>query len=117
MRRLLLTFLAAVMASESFEFEVFGKVQGVFFRKYTQAKARELGLRGWCDNMKSGTVKGEAAGDAAALEKFKQWLQHEGSPKSQIEKAEFRPCAKKPSDLKFPFEGGGGAAKKAAARG
>ena len=104
-----MTFLAAVMASESFEFEVFGKVQGVFFRKYTQA--------GWCDNMKSGTVKGEAAGDAAALEKFKLWLQHEGSPKSKIEKAEFRPCAKKPSDLKFPFEGGGGAAKKAAARG
>ena len=28
------------------DFEVFGKVQGVFFRKYTQKKGNELGLRG-----------------------------------------------------------------------
>ena len=101
-------------AATSFEFEVFGKVQGVFFRKYTQAKARELGLRGWCDNQKSGTVLGEAHGDSAAIDRFKHWLQEEGSPKSKIDKADFRECKKQPSELPFPFEGGGGAAKKAA---
>ena len=30
------------MTERAILFEVFGKVQGVFFRKYTQAKAREL---------------------------------------------------------------------------
>lgn len=30
----------------SCEFEVFGKVQGVFFRKYTEKKSIILGLRG-----------------------------------------------------------------------
>jgi len=27
------------------DFEAFGKVQGVFFRKYTQKKAKELNVR------------------------------------------------------------------------
>ena len=31
-------------------FEVFGKVQGVFFRKYTKAQAQALGVTGWCRN-------------------------------------------------------------------
>lgn len=30
--------------------KVHGKVQGVFFRKYTQRKAMELGLVGWVKN-------------------------------------------------------------------
>ena len=32
------------------DFEVFGKVQGVFFRKFTNEKANSLGLRGWVKN-------------------------------------------------------------------
>ena len=30
-------------------FEIHGKVQGVFFRKHTQAQAAKLKLRGWCE--------------------------------------------------------------------
>jgi hypothetical protein len=30
------------------KFKVSCKVQGVIFRKYTKAKADELGLTGWC---------------------------------------------------------------------
>ena len=111
--RLLLSCFSVMASSASMEFEVFGKVQGVFFRKYTQAKARDLGLRGWCDNMKSGTVKGEAAGDQQALDAFKDWLRNTGSPKSKIQKAEFRPCSKPADQLPSPFEGGGAAAKRA----
>ncbi|MCS5639818.1 MAG: acylphosphatase, partial [Candidatus Marinimicrobia bacterium] len=33
-----------------------GRVQGVWFRKYTQNKARELGLTGWVCNEANGTV-------------------------------------------------------------
>ena len=29
-----------------------GRVQGVFFRKFTQQEARSLGLRGWVKNTK-----------------------------------------------------------------
>ena len=46
------------MATRSIEFEVFGKVQGVFFRKFTAAKAEELKLAGWVFNHESGTVRG-----------------------------------------------------------
>ncbi|XP_073831192.1 acylphosphatase-2-like [Musca autumnalis] len=44
------------------DFEVFGKVQGVFFRKYTEKQANQLGLRGWCMNTAEGTVKGQLEG-------------------------------------------------------
>ena len=32
------------------DYEVFGRVQGVFFRKFTNEKANSLGLRGWVKN-------------------------------------------------------------------
>ena len=32
------------------QFEVFGRVQGVFFRKFTNEKALSLELRGWVKN-------------------------------------------------------------------
>lgn len=47
------------MSSQRYvNFEVFGKVQGVFFRKYTKEKADSLGIRGWVYNDDSGTVQG-----------------------------------------------------------
>jgi acylphosphatase len=73
-----------------FSFRVSGKVQGVFFRKFTQAKATELKLGGWVANTADGnSVTGEAEGEKAALERFRLWLSKEGSPKSVIERAEF----------------------------
>ncbi|KAH8738810.1 hypothetical protein FG386_002265 [Cryptosporidium ryanae] len=44
------------------EFEVFGKVQGVCFRRYTYNKASELGVFGWCRNTSRDTVVGELEG-------------------------------------------------------
>ena len=32
------------------DYEVFGRVQGVFFRKFTNEKANSLGLKGWVKN-------------------------------------------------------------------
>ncbi|XP_034232161.1 acylphosphatase-2-like isoform X1 [Thrips palmi] len=85
--------LGPVMASPkllSLEFEVFGRVQGVFFRKYTQKQGKELGLRGWCMNTPQGSVLGQLEGEASQVEKMKVWLQRTGSPESKIDKAEFR---------------------------
>ncbi|XP_059480380.1 acylphosphatase-2-like [Neocloeon triangulifer] len=81
------------MAAEqivSADFEVFGRVQGVFFRKYTVQTGKQLGLRGWCSNTKHGTVLGHMEGSEEAVNQMKHWLTTVGSPSSKIEKAEFR---------------------------
>eukprot|EP01138_Halocafeteria_seosinensis_P005195 gb/GECG01005312.1/.p1 GENE.gb/GECG01005312.1/~~gb/GECG01005312.1/.p1 ORF type:complete len:173 (+),score=21.78 gb/GECG01005312.1/:1-519(+) len=76
--------------TESFEFEVFGRVQGVSFRKYTQRKAQELGLVGYVFNtVPKGTVKGVAQGPPSKCQELKKWLEKEGSPASTIDKAKF----------------------------
>ncbi|XP_076047767.1 acylphosphatase-1-like isoform X2 [Oratosquilla oratoria] len=72
------------------DFEVFGRVQGVFFRKYTQAKGKELKLVGWCRNTNRDTVQGQIEGPADAVVVMKDWLRNTGSPSSRITKAEFR---------------------------
>jgi acylphosphatase len=41
---------------KTFQIEVFGRVQGVWFRKYTKQKADELGLKGWVRNGEDGSV-------------------------------------------------------------
>uniref|UniRef100_A0A1A9WG49 acylphosphatase n=1 Tax=Glossina brevipalpis TaxID=37001 RepID=A0A1A9WG49_9MUSC len=71
------------------DFEVFGKVQRVFFRKYTANKAKDLGLHGWCKNSLDGSVKGQMEGTQQELNNMKCWLQNKGSPKSRIERAIF----------------------------
>ncbi|XP_013099425.1 acylphosphatase-2-like [Stomoxys calcitrans] len=71
------------------DFEIFGKVQGVFFRKYTEKQANALELRGWCMNTKDGTVKGQLEGPQNSLNEMKDWLKNRGSPSSRIDKAVF----------------------------
>ncbi|KAL9895738.1 acylphosphatase 2 [Glossina fuscipes fuscipes] len=70
-------------------FEVFGLVQGVFFRKYTVQRAKGLGLRGWCMNTRNGTVQGQLEGPETKINEMKVWLETKGSPSSRIDKAVF----------------------------
>ena len=72
------------------DFEVFGRVQGVFFRKYTQEKAKSIGVRGWIRNTEKRTVQGELEGDTSTIETMKNWLRREGSPSSRIDQAVFK---------------------------
>ncbi|XP_020807182.1 acylphosphatase-1 [Drosophila serrata] len=71
------------------QFEVFGVVQGVYFRKHTQKQAKELGLTGWCMNTSRGTVQGMMEGPLEQVNDMKTWLKYKGSPRSSIEKAVF----------------------------
>ena len=70
-------------------FVIRGKVQGVFFRKFTQQKAVELSIFGVVENAEDGSVVGEAEGRLDKIVEFKQWLSIKGSPKSKIESATF----------------------------
>ncbi|MFA0961430.1 acylphosphatase [Roseivirga sp. BDSF3-8] len=50
-----------------------GRVQGVFYRKSTLEKARELGIKGWVKNLENGSVQIEAEGDHDKLESLVEW--------------------------------------------
>ena len=67
-------------------FDVRGRVQGVFFRKYTKQAADALGVVGWVQNDAADTdrVVGVAEGSAAAVSAFVAWLREKGSPKSKV---------------------------------
>ena len=54
--------------------QVIGKVQGVFFRKRTQEKARELAITGWVRNEPDGSVRGEIEGTPEAIDQMEAWL-------------------------------------------
>ncbi|XP_072193350.1 acylphosphatase-1 [Excalfactoria chinensis] len=73
----------------SVDYEVSGRVQGVFFRKYTQSEAKRLGLVGWVQNTSRGTVQGQAQGPADRVRELQEWLRKVGSPQSRISRAEF----------------------------
>lgn len=84
----------------SFEYEIFGKVQGVFFRKNTQKTAKSLGLVGWVRNTERKTVEGVAQGKEEKLAEMKKWLQTKGSRYSRIDRAVFK-NEKSVSNLEF----------------
>ncbi len=67
----------------SYAITVSGKVQGVFFRKFTKEKAIELGLNGFVRNQNDGSVYIEATGEENVLDPFIQWC-HDGSPLSVV---------------------------------
>jgi acylphosphatase len=62
-----------------------GKVQGVWFRKYTRDEALRLGLAGWVANEPDGSVYVEAEGPEETLNVFVAWC-HGGSPLSRVER-------------------------------
>ncbi|KAM7349508.1 acylphosphatase-2-like [Cochliomyia hominivorax] len=71
------------------EFEVFGIVQGVSFRMFTEKQAKSLGVRGWCMNTRNDTVKGEIEAPSEEFAQMKTWLEKTGSPTSRIDKVIF----------------------------
>uniref|UniRef100_A0A8C4ZK55 Acylphosphatase n=1 Tax=Gadus morhua TaxID=8049 RepID=A0A8C4ZK55_GADMO len=89
---ILLTCLVHTMSCEdllSVDYEVFGRVQGVFFRKFTQV-TKKLGLVGWVRNTEAGTVEGQLQGPGSKVAEMQSWLRTTGSPQSKIITAEFK---------------------------
>jgi acylphosphatase len=63
--------------------QVYGRVQGVGFRFYTQKKARELGIVGFVHNKPDGSVYIEAEGEETALDQFMLWCE-DGPPWARV---------------------------------
>ena len=72
------------------KFEIFGQVQGVYFRKYTKSKANQLGIRGYIRNTRNGSVEGVMEGQETSYKEMKKWLAKVGSPKCLIQGAVWR---------------------------
>uniref|UniRef100_A0A663E746 acylphosphatase n=2 Tax=Aquila chrysaetos chrysaetos TaxID=223781 RepID=A0A663E746_AQUCH len=76
-------------ALKSVDYEVFGRVQGVCFRMYTEEEARKLGVVGWVKNTSKGTVTGQVQGPEDKVNAMKSWLSKVGSPSSRIDRTNF----------------------------
>jgi len=66
---------------------VYGYVQGVSFRYFTQRTANRLGLTGWVANRRDGTVQVVAEGSEADLQAFLTFL-HKGSPAAHVQRVD-----------------------------
>jgi len=69
--------------------KIYGQVQGVSFRYYSQEKARELELAGFARNDPDGVVYIEAEGEEENLEKFLDWCRR-GPSWAKVEKIEVK---------------------------
>lgn len=68
---------------QSVTIQVSGKVQDVWFRKYTCEKAIEIGLLGTVENLENGDVLINASGSADQISALENWC-WEGSPLSNV---------------------------------
>lgn len=66
---------------------VYGRVQGVGFRAWTVARARELAISGYVMNEPDGTVLIEAEGSEEALKRLVE-LCHRGPPAAIVERVD-----------------------------
>lgn len=55
------------MADRAVRVRIKGRVQGVWFRAWTEERARALGLRGWVRNRRDGSVEALFTGPEPAL--------------------------------------------------
>jgi|AntRauTorcE11897_2_1112592.scaffolds.fasta_scaffold02460_2 acylphosphatase len=72
-------------------FKVSGRVQGVWYRKSTQAEAEALGLSGWALNLADGGVEVCLCGSDEAVSKVAAWL-HQGPSAAKVAGVEELPA-------------------------
>ncbi len=60
-----------------------GRVQGVFFRAFTEETARSLGLKGWVSNVSGGDVEAVVEGEKKDIEHAID-LCYKGPPSSHV---------------------------------
>jgi acylphosphatase len=66
---------------------VSGRVQGVYFRMFTQKKAKQLGVLGCARNLPDGRVEIIAEADHGSIEKLIKWS-HKGPVTARVDHVE-----------------------------
>jgi len=89
-----------VMRHKSVQAQVYGRVQGVFFRDCTRRKGHELGLTGWVRNCRDGTVECAIQGESNRVDTMINWLSR-GSPASEVDKIIISEAVQDPSLTAF----------------
>ena len=69
--------------------KIYGKVQGVGFRFYTNRKANELGLTGFVQNKRDGSVYIEVSGEEEIVDQFVIWC-HSGPDWARVEEVKIQ---------------------------
>jgi len=77
------------------EVRITGRVQGVWFRAWTQAEARGLGLAGWVSNEPDGSVRALFVGPRAAVDEMLARCRH-GPPMARVDAVKTTPVAPAP---------------------
>lgn len=67
--------------------QVSGRVQGVYFRRFTKNKAKALGIAGTVKNMEDGRVEIIAQAERDILQPFIQWC-HKGPITARVDHVE-----------------------------
>jgi acylphosphatase len=67
-----------------------GRVQGVWFRAWTQAEAEARGLSGWVRNEPDGSVAALIAGPEDAVREMVAAL-HDGPPRARVDAVDAEP--------------------------
>jgi protein-tyrosine phosphatase len=80
----LLDYIKNNLFMKTYHIVVKGRVQQVFFRKYTYEKAIELGLFGWVRNLPDKSVECVICGPIFNCNEFIKWC-YKGSPLSKVE--------------------------------
>ena len=65
------------------EVRIEGRVQGVWFRGWTEGQARALGLSGWVRNCRDGAVEALFSGPPSAVRTMVERC-HDGPPASRV---------------------------------
>ncbi len=68
-----------------YEIKISGHVQGVWYRKFTEERAKDLGIKGWVKNTFDGNVLVMAQGHEPEMETFIDFLRI-GPPLARVNK-------------------------------
>lgn len=71
---------------------IHGRVHGVFYRDWTVATARELGVAGGVRNRADGPVEAHLEGEADAVRELGAAM-YEGPPAARVERIEVAECS------------------------
>ncbi len=85
---------------ELYRFLVFGRVQGVYYRKFISSAAMKKQFRGYVKNLSDGSVEAVAELTDEDLEEFLKILK-EGSPLSTVENISYEAIA----DVDLVYDG------------